>query len=413
MDPVRNILVKATPEEKIRQDVLRTLKEDYGYDYNSMDTELYLKGGVRADVVIWGEKYTKNNNHRAQIVVETKRSSIDLDDSHEDQVRQYCEILKSRFLVLTNGTETRVYQRTGRKSYRTIRDIPPLQDLNDKLWSPDPVDVPAVRLTDVLHLEQLTDDEWLSREFQLIYKGSVIGSDTPKELWPLIINMHHLLMQPDILFYLEEEFENYKFLEDRLLSRHNAGNASGDDGRDLKVYRSFLVEDPKGNNHVVRFTVRGWPRLNNDAKYKTQKGTSTLNVMIDGNASHALQLTFDRYAFVSADSYNLWHDGRKGGSSGLKRTEVTNFVQTRVPSLLREMRIDLGSLPRNRVIGWPDAREAILRIAVYAILRDELLSKTVRKTRSKTQAVLVKKRLLHKPKSSVSTILSWIRGRQR
>lgn len=60
-----------TPEEKVRQEYIKILVEDYGYSLDQMAQEIKVnnsqrgQGKARADIVIWKSKQDKIERHRA------------------------------------------------------------------------------------------------------------------------------------------------------------------------------------------------------------------------------------------------------------------------------------------------------------------------------------------------------------
>ena len=78
-------LRKDTSEEKIRQDVARSLVEEYGYDKSDIDIEFSIKMGTakkRADIVIFSEneEHTQENIY---LIVEVKAEDVKPSDLKE------------------------------------------------------------------------------------------------------------------------------------------------------------------------------------------------------------------------------------------------------------------------------------------------------------------------------------------
>lgn len=71
-----------TPEEKVRQEYIKILVEDYGYSLDQMAQEIKVnnsqrgQGKARADIVIWKSKQDKIESKAAFIVVECKADVI-------------------------------------------------------------------------------------------------------------------------------------------------------------------------------------------------------------------------------------------------------------------------------------------------------------------------------------------------
>ena len=71
-----------TPEEKVRQEYIKILVEDYGYSLDQMAQEIKVnnsqrgQGKARADIVIWKSKQDKIESKAAFIVVECKAENV-------------------------------------------------------------------------------------------------------------------------------------------------------------------------------------------------------------------------------------------------------------------------------------------------------------------------------------------------
>ncbi|HPG99996.1 MAG TPA: type I restriction enzyme HsdR N-terminal domain-containing protein [Tenuifilaceae bacterium] len=99
-DAVRKKFVPLTPEEWVRQHLIR-----YLCDFKNVPTGLigvevaFLLNGVnhRADVVVYGRV------GKPLVVVECKAADVELSESTVDQVVRYNSYFKAPYLVITNG----------------------------------------------------------------------------------------------------------------------------------------------------------------------------------------------------------------------------------------------------------------------------------------------------------------------
>lgn len=71
----------AKPEERVRQNYIATLVNEYGYSLEQMSQELSVTGvrgtgNSRADIVIWKSKEDKDAGKTAFIVVECKAENV-------------------------------------------------------------------------------------------------------------------------------------------------------------------------------------------------------------------------------------------------------------------------------------------------------------------------------------------------
>lgn len=126
-------LRRETPEEHVRQRVVRTLVEEYGYDKKQIALEFRIKIGRKSyplDIAIFLEdKPHKRENIR--IIVETKKEAIKPTDKNQGigQLNSYMEAtLNCEFGMWTNGVEKFCYHKTrtnGQYQIAEIMDIPP------------------------------------------------------------------------------------------------------------------------------------------------------------------------------------------------------------------------------------------------------------------------------------------------
>lgn len=99
-DEIRKKFVMLTPEEWVRQHVVRFLLEEKKYPKSIVNVEKTLKiNGLtkRYDVVVY------NPNGSILILVECKAPEIKISQSTFDQIARYNLILKAEYLMVTNG----------------------------------------------------------------------------------------------------------------------------------------------------------------------------------------------------------------------------------------------------------------------------------------------------------------------
>lgn len=124
-------LRKDTPEEKIRQDVARSLVEEYGYNKEDMDLEFPIKMGrarKRVDIVIFDED-TEKIQENIHTIVEVKPENIKPSDRREgiEQLKSYVAACPNAKFALWIGSERlafKVIEEKGRRKLEEIPDIP-------------------------------------------------------------------------------------------------------------------------------------------------------------------------------------------------------------------------------------------------------------------------------------------------
>ncbi len=99
-DEIRKKFIILTPEEWVRQNVIRYLLEECNYPKSLINVEKALKiNGLtkRYDIVVF------NNDGSINILVECKSTDIKISQTVFDQIARYNMTLKSNYLMLTNG----------------------------------------------------------------------------------------------------------------------------------------------------------------------------------------------------------------------------------------------------------------------------------------------------------------------
>ena len=104
-----------TPEEKVRQEYIKNLVENYGYSLDQMAQELRVtnakrgQGEARADIVIWKSKKDKDASKSAFIVVECKAECVRIREEDYYQGYNYASWAGASFFVTTNEKETKYF----------------------------------------------------------------------------------------------------------------------------------------------------------------------------------------------------------------------------------------------------------------------------------------------------------------
>lgn len=113
--PLTNSWHIETPEEKVRQEYIKILVEDYGYSLDQMAQEIKVnnsqrgQGKARADIVIWKSKQDKIESKAAFIVVECKAENVRIREEDYYQGYNYASWAGASFFVTTNEKETKYF----------------------------------------------------------------------------------------------------------------------------------------------------------------------------------------------------------------------------------------------------------------------------------------------------------------
>jgi type I site-specific restriction endonuclease len=126
-DFVRKKLVALTPEEWVRQHVLRFLVDEKKIPASliSVESEIRLfNTKKRFDIAVY------DRNGKALLVVECKAPSVAMTQDVLDQAVRYNMTLKVNFMMLTNGL-THIFFKTDEESgnIRIIEELPDYSNL--------------------------------------------------------------------------------------------------------------------------------------------------------------------------------------------------------------------------------------------------------------------------------------------
>lgn len=121
-DDVRKKFVVLTPEEWVRQHVVRFLLQEKKYPLSHINVEKQIKmNGLvkRYDVVVF------NPNGQLHILVECKAPEINISQTTFDQIAQYNIKLNANYLMVTNGL-SHFYCQTDAEAekYQFMQEIP-------------------------------------------------------------------------------------------------------------------------------------------------------------------------------------------------------------------------------------------------------------------------------------------------
>ena len=119
--------VQLTPEEKVRQEYLRILVNEYGYTVDQIDEEREVtgrgSGHARADFVIWRTIQDKADDKNPLIVVECKADNVTIKPDDYGQGDNYSRLCGARFFVTHNSRETKYWRVRHERMPKTPEEI--------------------------------------------------------------------------------------------------------------------------------------------------------------------------------------------------------------------------------------------------------------------------------------------------
>lgn len=127
-DEIRKKFVILTPEEWVRQHVVRYLLEAKNYPKSLINVEKLLKiNGItkRYDVVVF------NTDGSIFILVECKSADISISQITFDQIARYNMTMKAEYLMVTNGLNHYFCQMDfEQEQYNFLQELPDYQNKN-------------------------------------------------------------------------------------------------------------------------------------------------------------------------------------------------------------------------------------------------------------------------------------------
>ncbi|MCC6282424.1 MAG: N-6 DNA methylase [Saprospiraceae bacterium] len=106
----------ATPEERVRQEFIVRLVNDFGFTLSQMSQEEQVnnskrgQGKARADIVIWKTQEEKNKSKSPVLVIECKAEKVSIREEDYYQGYNYASWAGADFFITTNLKETRVFK---------------------------------------------------------------------------------------------------------------------------------------------------------------------------------------------------------------------------------------------------------------------------------------------------------------
>ncbi|MCB1144664.1 MAG: type I restriction enzyme HsdR N-terminal domain-containing protein [Leptospiraceae bacterium] len=374
LDPIRKILIPATPEEEVRQKFLEYLMEEVKVPPEMISVEVpmtdYRKNAKgRADIII--SYYNESDDYKYPLVlIECKAPDIDLNDDVWEQLSNYQEYLGAEFICMMNGVEVQLYHYNPDKDLffclETFLDYYELLKLNqiEEHYYKEEV-VPYIRQD----FETISSKEY----WKELIEEDVLSINSLN--YDCTFHCNFLTLMDDPHFPLELPIVRGNLTLIETGNRHiGYGNPGGSIW--YGYFRYFVVTDQNGDNQIVGITLTPSGETVNDPMYGNSKSHNYLVVTVDDYESkhNSLQLNLDFHGKVEKNNYTITHNGKMnvGRSGSVRQDRVIEFVRSRKPHLIKNGEVYLGSVPNDRLLEWNDCIDFVLNTIEYALVRDEL-----------------------------------------
>lgn len=127
LDELRKKWLQLTPEEWVRQHVVRYLIEEKGTPAGLIGIEKgfqFQKMQRRADIIV------HNRSGQPVMMVECKAPTVKLDQDVFDQIARYNMVIRAQYLYVTNGLQHYCYKIDSKSNrYGFVKELPAFEDL--------------------------------------------------------------------------------------------------------------------------------------------------------------------------------------------------------------------------------------------------------------------------------------------
>jgi len=136
--PVKNEWLSASPEEKLKQEFICRLVNNYGYKLTQLGQDIEIKKRYKADIAIWRTELDKAKNVIPTIIitVECKAEHIKIKETDYAIGYSFASNINANFFIAHNLKETKIFHVTkddSPKQLEKLTDIPRADILsNDK-----------------------------------------------------------------------------------------------------------------------------------------------------------------------------------------------------------------------------------------------------------------------------------------
>ena len=338
----RQKLVKATPEEEVRQRLLKILIEEKEIPLDMLYVEERLNNyddvdtNDRADIIIDYIDY-ESNTQRSLILIECKRPDIPLTYKVFDQIERYNQRLGVLIIGMTNGLAIDWFlldEESG--EYRQIEELPTYGKIIKKLG--------------FVYVKDTNYQEFNEDYFK----------DTPRFIRSFVANFYNLLNNTEDLFPLLEE-EGFKCIKDGGIRFESNGNAGG--GRWNGEYRFILMNTGKSENVTMSFCL-----------YPGELTFLACAFDDNINSHNSLQLKLNDWLRMNKSKAEIWHDGTitVGKYGRAKNEELLSFVNDNYPELIVHGKVFLGELDNSKKLSFKneDVKIFISNLIKYVLCRE-------------------------------------------
>lgn len=134
--PLLSKWLPLTPEEKVKQEFIIRLVNDYGYSLDQMVQDYEIKNGIYADVAIWKiASSDKKSKPSIIIAIDCKAEYISIKKEDISEKYRLATIVQSDFFIASNLKETKIFRIIKNDDinvYESLKDLPKANQITSK-----------------------------------------------------------------------------------------------------------------------------------------------------------------------------------------------------------------------------------------------------------------------------------------
>lgn len=342
---VRDQLVRATPEEIVRQRVLQWLMREKRLAKGQLKLEDSLtyadRTRGRPDVVVCDEDGT------CCLVVEVKRATHVAGHDALSQAQRYARRLAVSEVWVTNGDRHSVARKTRSGSWQVAR-------ASAVLGTADLGQLRAEHIPDPKNRRAVDAYLLKNRRFHGL-QGSKLTC---------LLTLQKLLQQPRSFFKFPYSSRGLHLIADRDMSPLTFRTPGGPHTSDYRV----LLVATEGRVETGAIGVNAWG---------PHHAILCVGFLKENRKHHALQLQLDGCEMRSGGEFDIYHHGMIGGRSIGAETVFQAIRDHGRDDLIQKdangrTRVYLGRLPGYSSVTWRASRAFLSNLLHYAIIRTNL-----------------------------------------
>ena len=284
----RGKAVPATPEERVRQRILRWLQQDKQWPVQKIELENGYswigdagRSHIRPDIELL------DDNGDTLVVVVCKAPEIPLGPAVEKQALEYAIKSNAGHVWISNGDQHKFLVRSSRGTWNATSELKPL----GAEYAPPMVNFAFPDANDQEAVERYFDESFPDQGYTILDQN---------DQW-IVLSIHKLLFDMDKRESLPFSFKGVHVLEDRGAGFHEFRNAGGGKWRNL--YGDYIAAT-SGRVEAMSVAVYRWGGEGGGIRL-------CVGVRKAGRSHHALQMDLKDCEWVEERGcWEVYHDGR-------------------------------------------------------------------------------------------------------